>query len=201
MLIPRPAQGSVDDDMTPETPSNVPIDNSPADRMSAAVGLYGEPWVVERAASLLEGGNEGDEFLLWVGGRHAQGVLNGAPPLYWPEVWGARALSYVWADSAAPSIVRGLRDRAWRVREMCAKVALQRGVGTPAVLSPLLTDENPRVRAAGARAIAELGSADNADALRTMLRDPEKDVRRAAQQSLARLTERLELPESPAAND
>jgi HEAT repeat protein len=64
------------------------------------------------------------------------------------------------------------------------------------VLAPLLTDENPRVRAAGARAIAELGSADNADALRTMLRDPEKDVRRAAQQSLARLTERLELPQN-----
>jgi hypothetical protein len=182
--------------MTPEIPSNVPIDDSPADRMTAAVGLYGEKWVAERAMSLLEGGNEGDEFLLWVGGRHAQGVLNGAPPLYWPEVWGARALSYVWDDSAAPSVVRGLRDRAWRVREMCAKVALQRGVGTPAVLAPLLTDENARVRAAGARAIAELGGPDNAEALRSMLRDPEKDVRRAAQQSLARLTERLELPES-----
>lgn len=181
--------------MTPETPTNVPIDDSPADRMRAAVELYGELSVAQRAASLLEGGNEGDEFLLWVGGRHAQGVLNGAPPLYWPEVWGARALSYAWDPAAASAVLRGLRDRAWRVREMCAKVALQREIGTPEVLAMLLTDENPRVRAAGARAIAELGTADQGEALRSMLRDPEKDVRRAAQQSLVRLAERLGLAE------
>ena len=71
---------------------------------------FGEPVVATRAANLLRGRNEGDEFLLWVGGRHAQGVLDGAPALYWPEVWGARALMSAWDDSAADAVVAGLGE-------------------------------------------------------------------------------------------
>jgi|GEM_PF-5363400 len=85
--------------MTDESASTVQIDDSPGDRITAAVARFGEQVVVDRCSSLLMGGNEGEEFLLIVGGRHAQGVLDGAPPLYWPEVWGARALTFVWADS------------------------------------------------------------------------------------------------------
>ncbi|HAM27047.1 MAG TPA: hypothetical protein DCP11_10220 [Microbacteriaceae bacterium] len=174
--------------------SDVPLDDSPAKRIAVAVARFGEKSVAQRAASLLRGGNEGDEFLLWVGGRHAQGVLDGAPPLYWPEVWGARALNYVWDDSCESAVIAGLADRAWRVREMCARVCLGRKIGGPESLAPLLSDENERVRIAGARAIAEVGDGDNAPALTAMLRDPEKEVRRAAQQSLARLAKRLDRP-------
>src|SRR5450830_1806678 len=182
--------------MNNESASAVPLDDSPADRIKVAVSRFGEKWVAERAASLLRGGNEGDEFLLWVGGRPAQGVLDGAPPLYWPEVWGARALNYVWDESCEPAVIAGLADRAWRVRAMCARVCLGRGIGGPESLAPLLGDENERVRIAGARAIAELGEAENAPALTAMLRDPEKEVRRAAQQALARLAKRLDRPRS-----
>ena len=172
------------------TESAVPLDESPGKRIEDAVALLGEREVAIRAASLLSGGNEGEEFLLWVGGRHAQGVLDGAPPLYWPEVWGARALIYAWDDEAAPAVIAGLRDRAWRVREMCAKVCVTRTIAEPAQLLPLLSDPNPRVRAAGLRALAEVGSADNTEAMRALLKDPEKDVRRQAQQSLERLAAR-----------
>src|SRR3990170_5116831 len=85
-----------------------------ADRVSAAVKRYGEPEVIARATALLAGVNAGEEFLLYAGGRHAKGVLDGAPPLYWPELWGARALLYVWADSAVPAVVAGLDNQAWR---------------------------------------------------------------------------------------
>jgi hypothetical protein len=179
---------------TTDPASDVPLDDSPAHRIAVAVERFGEKNVAERAASLLRGGNEGEQFLLWVGGRHAQGVLDGAPPLYWPEVWGARALNYVWDESCESAVIAGLSDRAWRVREMCARVCLGRKLGTSQSLSPLLSDENERVRIAGARAIAEVGEADDAPALTAMLRDPEKEVRRAAQQSLVRLAKRLDRP-------
>jgi HEAT repeat protein len=160
----------------------VPIDDSPADRIAAAITKYGEPTVARRAASLLAGANEGEEFLLWVGGRHAQGVLDGAPPLYWPEVWGARALLYAWDDPAASVVVTGLHDRAWRVREMCARVCLARGIGSVDDLVPLLLDSQPRVRAAAARVLATHEEAR--ERLTPLLRDPEKDVRRAVREAL-----------------
>lgn len=176
--------------MNRESESNVNIDDAPAMRIAAAINRFGEQRVAERAMSLLDGGNEGDEFLLIVGGRHAQGILDGAPPLYWPELWGARALGFVWNEAAAPAVLRGLNDQAWRVREMCAKICLQRGIGQTLQFLNLMNDENPRVRAAGAHALGEFGSHETANALRALLTDTEKDVRRAAQQALSRLRER-----------
>ena len=178
--------------MNNDNSAPVPVDDPPAERIAAAVLLYGERGVIERSISLLRGGNEGEEFLLYVGGRHAQGVIDGAPPLYWPEVWGARAFNYVWHEDAATAVLRGLSDQAWRVREMCARVCLLRKIGTPPVLARLLDDENERVRIAGARALGELGDNTNTDALTALLRDPEKEVRRAAQQSLVKLSARRE---------
>jgi len=54
---------------TPNSHGQVEIDDSPGDRIAAAVVRFGEKAVAERSASLLMGGNEGDEFLLVVGGR------------------------------------------------------------------------------------------------------------------------------------
>lgn len=176
--------------MTTPSETSVPLDDSPSDRIAKAVALYGEPAVVRRAASLLSGGNEGDEFLLWVGGRHAQGVLVGAPPLYWPEVWGARALSYVWDESAASAVHRGLGDQAWRVREMCARVVFLRALPETDALLELVNDEVARVRSAAARALGEVGGDAVRAVLIGMLQDPEKEVRRSAHDATVRLEKR-----------
>lgn len=176
------------------TTEEIPLDAPLAARLAHAVDRYGEERVTAMSIGLLKGRDEGDDILLYVGGRHARGVLDGAPPLYWPELWGARALSVVWSEAgdgaAASAIIAGLGNRAWRVREMCAKVCAARALGGLEVLSPLLTDEVPRVRSAGARALAEVGTAEQLDALRPLLKDADKDVRRSAQQSLDRLRDR-----------
>jgi len=177
--------------MTSENASPVPLDASPGDRIAAAVALYGEKVVAERAASLLQGGNEGDEFLLWVGGQHAQGVLDGAPPLYWPEVWGARALTFVWDDSAASAVHRGLGDQAWRVREMSARVVYARRLPETDALLTLLDDDVARVRVAAARALGVVGTLEVRERLIALLQDPEKEVRRAAHDATVQIDKRL----------
>ncbi|KQQ00921.1 hypothetical protein ASG06_14420 [Rathayibacter sp. Leaf185] len=165
--------------------------------MRAQVAREGERNVARRSAALLTGGYEGESFLLTVGGEHAEGILKGAPSLYWPELWGARALLYVWDDDAAEAVTAGLANTSWRVREMCARVCAERLLGGQKKLTRLTTDAHPRVRAAGARAlsaVAVAGTSSGRDGkgefaasveqtLTAMLRDPDRDVRRAAQQS------------------
>ena len=165
-------------------------DDTPASRVAAAVASTSEADVVERAIALLAGYNVGDEFLLVAGGEHAQGLLDGAPPLYWPEVWGARVLLYAWNDTATDAVLAGLQNQAWRVREMCSRVAAARGVAAQPQLRELLTDEVARVRAAAARALGSLGSASDVEALKLLFTDPEVDVRRAAQQSIVAIEKR-----------
>jgi hypothetical protein len=158
----------------------VPLDASPGDRIAQAVTVFGETVVADRAAALLGGANEGEEFLLWVGGKHAQGILDGAPALYWPEVWGARALLYAWADVAAPAVRTGLSNQAWRVREMCARVVIARELPYAEDVAPLLTDEVARVRAMAARALGVVGEYEQLVEVRKLLTDAEIEVRRAA---------------------
>jgi hypothetical protein len=180
--------------MTSDEISPIPLDDSLEARIALAVKRYGEERVTAMAVGLLRARNEGADILLYLGGRHAQGVLDGVPALYWPELWGARALGYVWgegeaAEAATSAIIAGLDNQAWRVREMCAKVCATRVIGDPAALSALLTDEVPRVRSAATRALAEVGAVEHLDLLTPMLKDPDKDVRRAGQRSLDRLRE------------
>lgn len=169
----------------------VPIDLPIAERVAAAVKRYGEAEVVDRAVALMGGANAGSDFLLYVGGKHAQGLLAGAPPLYWPELWGARALMHVWNDSAAPAIIAGLDNEAWRVREMSAKVVLMRELDAALKLAALIEDESPRVRSAAVRGLAAVGSAEHVDTIAALVRDPDKDVRRSAQQSRDALRARV----------
>lgn len=180
--------------MTKKPTPEIPIDAPTAERIAQAVARLGEAGVVERASALLAGLNAGDDFLLTVGGRHAQGILDGAPPLYWPELWGARALLHAWDDTAAQAIRAGLVNQAWRVREMCARVALARELHVATKMVELTTDEVPRVRAAAAHALAAVGTADNVETIAALLRDPEKEVRRAAQQSRDTLAARIGTP-------
>ena len=165
-------------------------DDTPASRVAVAVAASSEADVVERAIALLAGYNVGEDFLLVAGGEHAQGLLDGAPPLYWPEVWGARVLLYAFNDTATDAVLAGLQNQAWRVREMCTRVAAARGVAAQPQLRELLGDEVARVRAAAARALGVLGSASDVELLTTLFRDPEVDVRRAAQQAIAAIEKR-----------
>jgi hypothetical protein len=169
----------------------VPLDASPGDRIALAVEKFGERDVADRAAALLTGTNEGEEFLLWVGGRHARGVLDGAPPLYWPEVWGARTLLYAWDDAAAAAVRAGLANEAWRVREMCCRVVAARELPFGADLLPLLTDEVARVRANASRALGVVGDYDQAVEVKKLVRDQELDVRKQAGAALTVLRARL----------
>jgi HEAT repeat protein len=170
---------------------DVPIDLPVAERLDAAVARLGEEDVVNRAIALLNGENAGADFLLYVGGRHAQGLLDGAPALYWPELWGARALMHVWDAKAGTAILAGLDNQAWRVREMCAKVSLARELNVAPKLAELTEDEAPRVRSAALRALAAVGTADHVAVIAARLRDPDKDVRRAAQQARDQLVARV----------
>lgn len=171
--------------------SSIPLDLPVDDRLDAAVARYGERDVVARAIALMGGANAGEDFLLYVGGRHAKGLLDGAPPLYWPELWGARALLHVWDASAVPAVIAGLDNQAWRVREMCARVCVARELHVATKLTELTGDDVPRVRAAALHGLGAVGTADNVETIAALLRDPEKEVRRAAQQSRDALTARL----------
>jgi len=162
--------------------SPVPVDLPIEARLAAAVKEYGENTVVLRSLSLLAGNNEGEDFLLYVGGEHAKGILEGAPVLYWPELWGTRALLYVWNDSAVLAVTAALNNQAWRVREMATRVAAARKLDVAPILTELLTDEVPRVRAAAARALGAVGT--DIEVLAPLLKDPEIEVRRGAQQAI-----------------
>ncbi|MEP6482676.1 MAG: HEAT repeat domain-containing protein [Rhodoglobus sp.] len=174
----------------PET--NVPVDLPIEKRLAAAVKLYGERGVVERSIALVAGNNAGDDFLLFVGGEHAQGILDGAPVLYWPELWGTRALLYIWDDSATDAVTAALANQAWRVREMAARVAAARGLPVVDEVTALLTDEVARVRAAAARSLGSLGT--DIEVIRPLLKDPEIDVRRGAQQGIDGIRGRMPKP-------
>lgn len=165
-------------------------DDTPASRVADAITALGEDAVVERAVALLAGYNVGEEFLIVAGGSHAQGLLDGAPPLYWPEVWGARVLLYAWNDTAVDAVLAGLQNQAWRVREMCCRVAATRQLPAVDYLRELLTDDTARVRAAAARALGAVGSTDDLELLSALFTDPEIDVRRAAQQARTAISAR-----------
>ena len=106
----------------------IPVDAPIERRIALAVERWGEADVVAKAIELAGGVHVAEEYLLVVGGDHAKGILEGAPVLYWPELWGVRALLYVWDDSAVDAVTGALHNQAWRVREMAARVAAARGL-------------------------------------------------------------------------
>jgi hypothetical protein len=164
-----------------DDPHAVDLELPIAARIAAASKRHGEDVIVERAVSLIEGNNEGKEFLLIVGGEHAQGILDGAPVLYWPELWGTRALLHAWNDNAADAVRSALSNQAWRVREMATRVVATRRVDAREQLLKLLEDETPRVRAGAARALGTVGIAEDIELISPLVKDAEIEVRRGAQ--------------------
>lgn len=142
----------------------------PRERIDEAVTRYGRDTLAQWCAGLLSGqiapGDPDWPPLTSLGGQHATLFERGHPE-YWARVWAARGFLYVWRDDAAPAVVAALADPAWRVREMAAKVARLREIGEAAdALAVIVDDETPRVRRAALRALARVGEAEHAVAIR-----------------------------------
>jgi hypothetical protein len=121
----------------------------------------------------------------------------GAHPEEWTRVWGARALLYVWDDAAAKPVLAGLDDEAWRVAEMCLKVAVKRDLPQAADgAASLAAHELPRVRGQAVRLLGVAGDTEHLPAVRAALDDPDGDVRHRAARALDLMELRLDLPEA-----
>ena len=138
-----------------EPPSPSELARSPRERVLLLSSKVGAGAVALWCAELLAGGSCDAASLRWIGGRHAVAAQDHLED-HWPRVWAARALLYAWAPGAEPAVLAGLHDPAWRVREMCAKVARLRGLQrAEPILAHLLDDRVLRVRAAAEAALTE----------------------------------------------
>ena len=127
---------------------------APGVRIGILASQVGAEVVAEWCARLLGGAGYEQPSVQWIGGRHAATAEHLRE--YWPRVWAARALLYEWTPRAEPAVLAGLRDPAWRVREMCAKVARRRALKrAEPILAHLLDDPVMRVRAAAEAALTE----------------------------------------------
>lgn len=145
---------------------------SPVELLRQLQDLIGAEAVARWCAGLLAGTARPDDPALpplgWFGGGAAsllqRGDLETSVNAYWVRVWAARGLLHGWDESAAdiavPAVKAALRDDAWRVREMAAKVVRRWQLSEAArAVAARRDDDVPRVRAAAERAVAALAAA------------------------------------------
>jgi hypothetical protein len=189
--------GLVGDTSADQLPQPRDVTAAPGVLIAELRDMVGEPVAVKMCVELLLGAPAEDlrDGLWYFGAQATPGVLEGKWAPYWTRVWGARGLLYVWEPTAAPVVVAGLADPAWRVAEMCLKVSSRRELaeaGDPAV--PLTEHELPRVRANAVRTLGLVGDTEHVEAVEAVLDDGESMVRRAADLAMRRMTVRLDLP-------
>lgn len=129
---------------------------TPRQRIEAECEHRGGEAVIAGCVALLEGREADPALIVALGGPPAEWVVTGEPggPAYWFRVWATRGLLHVWGDQALPALRLALRDDAWRVREMAAKVVARRRLEAARPLVANLQDDPvPRVRAAATRAL------------------------------------------------
>jgi len=150
----------------------------------------GTSTVVSVALDLL-GGTPGEPEVL----RYLNGIEDTSTwPAYWQQVWGARALLYVWSDDAGPAVVAGLSDPAWRVAETCLRVAARRELAEACDGAVRLAGHRlPRVRGHAARLLGVAGEREHLVTVERLLTDDDEAVRRHAARALERLERRLDL--------
>lgn len=133
---------------------------SPRQSIEVMCARRGRQEVITGCVDLLEGRAVDDDFILALGGPHAQRVLDGyegGRDGYWPRVWAARGLLHVFDPVATGAVIRAGTDDAWRVREMVAKVvAAHRVDDAVQAVAALLNDPVARVRRAAERAMTRL---------------------------------------------
>ena len=136
---------------------------TPRQSVEAECTRRGRRAVVAGCVQLITGADTDAALIVALGGLHARRLLAGhlaTDQRYWLRVWAVRGLLWAWDDGALDGVRVALRDPAWRVREMAAKVVARHLLGDllPAV-AELRDDPLPRVRAAATRAVAALTSA------------------------------------------
>lgn len=176
---------------------------TPQDRALAAARSLGARELASWCAELLTGDldlvGQDRHDPRWIAGRawtawgdpatwHSRGLD------HWPRTWAARTLLHAWDPVAASAVVQGLGDEAWRVREMCAKIAARHELGAAAPECARLAqaDEVPRVRVASLRAFAVVGESEHAPVVHDALRDEDPSVVRAAERTLEAMEQRLD---------
>lgn len=174
----------------------------PREWVAEACARHGEGLVLGWCTELLAGADprEVGLDLDLIGGPGAGRMVATSDVPYFPRVWAARAMRYVWQEgteagrAAEAALTRGLADEHWRVREMCAKVVALHEVGAAAdAMSPLLADAVPRVRAAAIAALGVVGEHEHVEPVEAALEDPDPTIARAAERAVARLRVRLDL--------
>jgi hypothetical protein len=133
--------------------------DAPRGRVEAACLAHGPVAVADACMRLLAGANLDPLMREVFGKQHAPEWLESEANTYWLRVWGARGLLWNWDPRAVGSLRTALRDEAWRVREMAAKVVARHLVDdVQPEVAELLHDPVARVRAAAARALALLAA-------------------------------------------
>lgn len=176
----------------------------PAFGLAVADDVLGHEVLIDWCVSLLTekagGADRLTPSLRWLAGDAAGSDFNRnrwsrEDLAYWPRVWAARGLRYVWDDRAAPAVITGLYDRAWRVREHCCAITGFRELADAADRLAELTDpdqeDNVRVRLAAVKALALVGEHEHAAAISRAV-DSEPKVSAAAKDALHVLAERLD---------
>ena len=171
------------------------LEAQPRELLAELAAVVGEPEAARRCAGLLAGDDPArhTDLLPHLAGRPGVGYFTNGWAGYWPRVWGARGLLYVWHDDATGAVLGGLSDEAWRVAEMCLKVSALRELPAGDDAVRLAEHELPRVRAAAMRALAAAGDVEHVDAAREALDDESEEVRRAAHRALKTMRDRLDL--------
>jgi HEAT repeats len=139
-----------------------PHGQKPRERIDAECAKRGKAAVVAGCIALLEGRETDGELIVVLGGPPALWAVGGGVegPRYWRRVWATRGLLWAWDDIARPAILTALRDDAWRVREMAAKVVARHRLGDALpIVADLQHDPTARVRAAASRAVELLTAA------------------------------------------
>jgi hypothetical protein len=157
----------------------------------------GEAGAALSCVDLLAGADPRDyaDVLPYVGGRAADALLDGRTGPEWARVWGARGLLYVWAPTAGPEVVRGLRDPFWRVAENYLKVCAARELASGATAAAGLTTHRlARVRAQALRLLGAVGDTEHLACVDAALDDQDVTARAAAERAMPRLLERLDVP-------
>lgn len=135
---------------------------TPRQSIEAECARRGRRIVAAECARLIIGEDTDPDLLVALGGPGATKFLDGAPhdDRYWLRVWGARGLLWNWDDSAFDALYVGLRDEAWRVREMALKVVARHLLGDALPRAAELRDDPvQRVRTAAVRAVGLLTAA------------------------------------------
>lgn len=182
--------------MMAELPLPVDLTAPPGVLVADYAARVGELAAVDACVDLLEGADPVGyaDVLPHLAGRPGASYFVGGWRDYWPRIWGARGLLYVWDDAATDAVLAGLGDAAWRVAEMCLKVSALRELPAGDDAVRLSGHELPRVRAAALRALGAAGDVEHVDAVRNARDDETEQVRRAAARALDRMEARLDLP-------